>query len=363
MTRANASVLTDARTLQLESFPVPDEIGADEALLAVEANGMCGSDWSQYEGELAKLAPFPVVPGHETVGRLERVGDQAAKRWGVSQGARVAVESIAPCGACPNCRGGRPRLCLQGVIYGFTPVASTPSLSGGFAEYMVLRPRSLVYPLPEHLSTEDAVMFNPLGAGFDWAIRAAGTQLGDNVLILGPGQRGLCSVVAAHEAGAGRVIVAGRGRRPWKLRLAEKLGATHVIDTDKTTLEDAIRDITDGAGVDRAIDTTPGAIEPLRAAIHALRPEGTLVLGGLKHGADLPEIDDHVIRKALTVKGVAMVSEWGKEQAIRVLGTGRYDFSEFHTHTIPLGELDRAMRILGGEVDGEEAMHITVVPG
>lgn len=363
MLTSRASVLVGPRSLELTSFAVPSELGPDEALVAVEANGLCGSDWYQYQGGLVDLAPYPVVAGHETVGHIELVGEVAAQRWGVRVGDRVAIESVAPCGACPNCRGGRWRLCLEGVIYGFTTATNGHPLSGGFAQHMVLRPRSLVYPVPDHLSTEDAVLYNPLGAGFDWAIRAAGTQVGDTVLILGPGQRGLCCVVAAREAGAGKVIVAGRGRRPERLRLAQQMGATHVIDTDRTDLVEAIRDVTDGAMVDRAVDTTPGALEPLRGALHSLRPEGTLVLAGLKHGRDLPELDDHVIRKALTIRGVAMVSEWGKEQAIRVLSSGRYDFAPFHSHTMRLAELDVAMRILGGEIDGEDALHMTVVPG
>src|SRR5204862_5817727 len=106
---------------------------------------------------------------------------------------------------------GRDRL-----IYGLTPLARAPGLLGGYAQHVVLQPNTDVYPLPDHLSPEDAVLFNPLGAGFDWTCRVGGTRVGDSVLIIGPGQRGQCCVVAAAEAGASRIIVAGRGRRPWK---------------------------------------------------------------------------------------------------------------------------------------------------
>lgn len=359
---SRAVVQTGERRLELTEFPVPDAIGDDEAVLAVEANGMCGSDWAQYLGGLTKYAPFPVIPGHETIGRIERVGERAAHRWGVAEGARVAVESAVPCGTCPRCRAGRWLACTQVQIYGLTTTTDEPPLSGGYAQYMVLRPNSIVYPLPDHLSTEDAVFFNPLGAGFDWAVSAAGTRVGDTVVIMGPGQRGLACVIAAREAGAARIIVGGRSARPWKLELASELGATDVVDTDHASIVEAVRDITGGAMADRAIDTTPAALQPVVDAMESLRPEGTLVLAGMKHGAGLPDIDTNVITKALTVRGVSMASAWGKEQAIRTLASGRDDLSRLHTHTVPIDDLDRAMRILGGEVDGEEAMHITVTP-
>lgn len=353
---------TGDRTLELVELPLPARLGDDEAILAVEANGMCGSDWAQYTGALTQHAAYPVVPGHETIGRITRVGDRAAHRWGLSEGARVAVESAVPCGACARCRAGRWLSCTAATIYGFTTATDEPALSGGYADYMLLRPNTVVYPLPEHLSTEDAVFFNPLGAGFDWAVEAAGTRVGDTVVITGPGQRGLSCVIAAREAGAARIIVGGRGQHPWKLDLALALGATHVVNTDAHRLIDVVNDVTDGDMADRAIDTTPGAVQPMLDALDVLRSEGTLVLAGLKHGHGIPEIDGTIIKKALTVRGVAMASAWGKEQAIRVLASGRYDLAPLHTHTVGLHELDRAMQILGGEVRDEHPLHITVTP-
>jgi len=360
---ARAAVQTGPRRIELQALAVPDGLGADEAVLAVEANGMCGTDWEQYKGALAAHASYPVIPGHETVGRIARIGPTAAARWGLAEGDRVAVESTVPCGKCPNCLADRWLFCDRRLIYGLTTVANAPALSGGYAEYLVLRPNSMVYPMPEHLSSEDAVFFNPLGAGFDWAVRIAGTGVGDTVVIMGPGQRGLACVVAAREAGAARIIVAGRGRRPWKLDLALQLGATHVVDTDRQSLPGMVADITDGALADRAVDTTPAAVQPVLDALDSVRAEGTIVLSANKSPDEIPGLTAKVISKALTLKGAYSVSEWAKRQAIRVLASGRHDLSALHTHTMRIEDLDRAMRILGGEVAGEEALHITVTPG
>jgi threonine dehydrogenase-like Zn-dependent dehydrogenase len=358
---ARAAVQVGDRAIEVRALPIPDDLGEDGALLAIEANGICGTDLDQYNGALAAHVPYPVVAGHEIVGRLERVGDRAARRWGVGPGDRVAVESTVPCGACPNCRSGRWLACSRRVIYGLNPLADEPGLSGGNAEYLVLRPNSMVYPLPDHVGTQDAAFFNALGSGFDWGVRLAGTTVGDTVVIVGPGQRGLACVVAAADAGAERIVVAGRGGKPWKFEAARALGATAVVNVDEESLVDVVQHLTGGAMADRVIDTTPAggvlAVEALRCA----RPEGTVVWGAAK--PDLTgDASRLVVSGALTVRGAYSVSPWAKRQAIAVLAAGRHDLSMVHTHTFSFGELDRAMAVFAGHVDGEEAVHVTIVP-
>src|SRR5215475_13060504 len=97
---------------------------------------------------------------------------------------------------------------------------------------MYLDPCSIVHRVRKDVPAPIAVMFNPLGAGFRWAVEIPRTGPGDTVLVLGPGQRGLASVVAARAAGADRVIVTGLGRDARKLALSRELGADHVIDVE-----------------------------------------------------------------------------------------------------------------------------------
>jgi threonine dehydrogenase-like Zn-dependent dehydrogenase len=359
--QARAALLTGPRQVSMSTMDIPDVLGPDEALLAVEACGMCGTDYEQFLGHVP--VDYPYVAGHEIVGRIERIGAVAAERWKLGTGARVAVESIVSCGSCTMCKQGRALFCPQRLIYGLTPAARAPGLLGGYAEYLVLQANTEVYPLPDHLSVQDAVLFNPLGSGFDWACRAAGTQVGDSVLIIGPGQRGLCSVLAANETGASRIIVAGRGRRPWKLDLARELGATDVINTDEQSLVDTIREMTNGEWIDRVIDTSPMATGPVLEAIECVRPEGTVVLAGMKEaGGDLGAAANAIMRKAATVRGVFSVSDWAKRQAIKSLSAAKYPVERLHTHTFSIDELDQACQILGGEIEGNDAIHITVTP-
>jgi threonine dehydrogenase-like Zn-dependent dehydrogenase len=359
---SKAAVLVGPRRVELQDLPVPDELGEDEALVAVEATGLCGTDWEQYLGNLSGSVAFPVVSGHETIGRIVALGDTARQRWGLGEGSRVAVESTRPCGSCQPCQQGRWLYCSSRVIYGLTTTTNTPALSGGFAQYLVLRSNSRVYPLPEHLSTEDAVFFNPLGAGMDWGVRIAGTQPGDTVLIIGPGQRGLATLLAVRDAGARCVVVVGRGRRPWRLELARQLGATAAVNSDDTAIVPAVLEATGGTMVDRVIDTS-GDLAPLQAAYELARPEATIVLGARKSGS-LPfsVMTEALLSKALTLRGAYSVSEWAKVEAIRLLAAGKYELGEVHSHTIGMERLDLALRTLGGEVDPERAMHITVTP-
>jgi threonine dehydrogenase-like Zn-dependent dehydrogenase len=362
--QSRAAVQTGARRVAIEEMSLPDLLEADMAVLAVEANGMCGSDWEQYRGTPSSsgFVRFPVVPGHETVGRIERLGERARARWGVEVGDRVAVNSLVSCGACRHCLAGRRLFCPERFVYGYTPTTVWPGLWGGYAQHMLLRPNTILYPLDESVSAEDAVLFNPLAAGFDWVCRAGEMRVGDTVVIIGAGQRGLCSIVAAVEAGAARVILAGRGRHPWKLDLARELGATHVVDLDRESLAASVADVTGGEMADVALDTTPIATEPVRMALDCVRPEGVVVLGGIKGSEAGIEglAPDRLCARAITVRGVVGVGDRAKEQAVRVILSRRFPLNRLHTHTLRLEEIDRALRIMGGEVGGEDALHVTI---
>src|SRR3970040_1589460 len=108
--KCRAIVQEGPRRLSGQEFPLP-ETGPEDALLRVEACGICGSDYEPYAG--APPAPIPVIPGNEPVGIIEQIGEVAARRWGVSRGDRVAVEALLPCGHCRECVAGRQRFCRR----------------------------------------------------------------------------------------------------------------------------------------------------------------------------------------------------------------------------------------------------------
>jgi threonine dehydrogenase-like Zn-dependent dehydrogenase len=333
--------------------------------LRIEACGICGSDVEQYDGTLR--LPYPVIPGHEPVGIIEEIGTLAAQRWGVKRGDRVAVEALIPCGFCEDCVQGRYRLCRAGgptlSAFGYRPTTLPPSLWGGYAEHMYLPPHALVHRIDPSLPAEIAVMFNPLGAGIRWAATMPRTAIGETVVVLGPGQRGLASVIAAREAGAGCIVVTGLSRDAHKLELARGFGAQHTVDVEHEDVVARVREITDGRMADVVVDVTAYAVEAVTQAVDLARRGGRIVLGGVKGPTPVPGfLSDKAVRKELTIMGAFAVDWASYDTAIRLIESRKYELEGMHTHTVRLADADRALRLLAGQVEGEQAVHIALVP-
>ncbi|HUF53622.1 MAG TPA: zinc-binding dehydrogenase [Dehalococcoidia bacterium] len=352
-TTSRAVVQTAPRTLEMRELPLPD-IGDDDALLRIEACGICGSDYEQYEGVLP--VRFPVVPGHEPVGRIERIGPQAAERWGVAEGDRVCVEALLPSPEGLIGRGGLS-------AYGHLSVDRPPGLWGGFADYLYLAPNAVVHRIDDAIPPEIATLFNPIGAGFRWAVAMPQLQPGETLVVLGSGQRGIASVIAAKEAGAGTVIVTGLARDANKLALAKEFGADITVSVEAEDVRAIVRDATDGRGADVVIDVTAYATEAVTQAIDLARRGGRVVLAGTK-GQNAVEgfFSDRIVMKELTLIGALGVDYDSYERAIRLIESGKYPLERLHTHTVPLTEAERALDLLAGKVAGEEAVHIALVP-
>jgi threonine dehydrogenase-like Zn-dependent dehydrogenase len=357
-----AAVQVGPRHIEIQEFPRP-EIGPDYGLLRVEANGICGSDVETYKGHLGN-ATDPFIPGHEPLGIIEEVGERAAQRWGVAPGDRVALEIIVPCRSCQRCLTGRYQSCRNRTVgHGVTPLRVAPGLWGGLAEFIYLSPGAILHPIDKTLPAEVAVMFNPLGAGVRWACHLGGVGLGDTVLVLGAGQRGLAAVIAARAAGAGTVIVTGLAVDAHKLALAREFGADHTIVVDETDTLQRVTELTDGQLADVTLELTPMATAPVTDALLATRHGGRVVLAGLKGGKEVPLVTDQIINRALTVIGAFGVDARAYAEAIRIIESRRFPLERLHTHTFGLDDTARAIEALAGELAGEAAVHVSVHPG
>ena len=264
-------VQSGPRQMELREFERP-AIGADDALVRVEACGVCGSDVEQYNGHLWREGSKPSIPGHEPLGVIEEIGDRAAARWGVEPGDRVAIEIIIPCHTCDLCLAGRYQACRnRRGAHGVTPIEKEPSLWGGFADYICLHPDSIVHKMRKDIPADVAVMFNPLGAGFRRAVDYGKTGIGDTVLVLGPGQRGIAAVIASKLSGAATVIVTGLARDAAKLALGKELGADHTINVGEESTVEKVMDLTGGVGAVVVLEPTPIASAPVLDAIESVR--------------------------------------------------------------------------------------------
>jgi threonine dehydrogenase-like Zn-dependent dehydrogenase len=354
-------VQTAARTLEPRDLPLP-EISDDTALLRIEACGICGSDYEQYEGVLR--TPMPAIPGHEPLGIIEQIGDAAAKRWGVDVGDRVAVETMLSCRFCPACLRGDYHLCRARRIYSYIPLEEAPGLWGAYAEYMYLDPNAVVHRLDPSIPAATAVMFNPLGAGFRWGVEMPRTGPGDTVLILGPGQRGLSCVLACRVAGAAKILVSGLAADAPKLALAREFGADHCIDVENENLVERVRELTAGRGADVVVDVSSYSTEPVVQAIDCAAVGGRVVLAGVKGFVPIPNlISDKIVIKEIELKGAIGVTSSGYANAIRLIESGRYPIEKMHTHDFGLRDAELAIRTLAREIPGEASIHSCLLPG
>ncbi|MBI3735802.1 alcohol dehydrogenase catalytic domain-containing protein [Candidatus Sumerlaeota bacterium] len=351
------------RKLVARDLPIP-EIDDDGALLRVEACGICGSDAEQFNGVIK--VRLPLIPGHEPLGIIEKIGDRAAKRWGVEVGDRVAVETMIPCGHCRTCLNGKYTLCKSrgGMFaYSYIPLSQEPGLWGAYAEYMYLDPNSIVHKMRKDIPPGIAVMFNPLGAGFRWGVEIPKTGPGDTVLILGPGQRGLASVIAAKAAGAAKIIVTGLTRDAPKLALAKEFGADHVIDIEQENARERVRELTNGEGADVVIEVSANAPEPVAESLHYVASGGRIVLAGVKGRKAVPEfISDLIVIKEITILGALGVTSKSYDSAIRVIESGKVPLDRMHTHEFPLEAAELAIKTLAGETSGPASIHSCLVP-
>jgi threonine dehydrogenase-like Zn-dependent dehydrogenase len=190
-----------------------------------------------------------------------------------------------------------------------------------------------------------------------------GTGPGDTVLILGPGQRGLASVIAAREAGAAKILVTGLAADARKLALAREFGADHTIDVENEDVRRRVRELTDGAGADVVLDVSSWATDPVREAIDCVRPGGTVVLAGVKGFRPVPDfVSDKIVLKEVTVRGAIGVTSSGYRNAIRLLESRRVPVERMHTHRFDLRDAELAIRTLAREIPGEESIHSCLIP-
>lgn len=257
-TTYKAVVATAPGQLELVERPIPTP-GIGQVRIRVEACGVCHSDSATVEGFAG--VPYPRVPGHEVIGRIDALGD-GVQGWSVGQ--RVGVGFLAgEDGTCPSCRQGDPVTCQNPVITGMTT-------DGGYAEIMVAEARGLVN-VPEDLDAAEAAPLLCAGLTTFNALRHSGAQAGDVVAIHGLGGLGHLGVQFARKMGFHTVVIA-RGAN--KADMALSLGAHRYIDATTENVAEVLRSL---GGAKVVLGTAPSA-QGMTDTIPGLSPRGQLVV-------------------------------------------------------------------------------------
>jgi threonine dehydrogenase-like Zn-dependent dehydrogenase len=348
---SSAAVLVDyQQPLQRRSYPLPDETGAGEALVRIEMAGICGTDVHLWLGQLS--IPLPVILGHETVGRIERLGPGLINDWRgfpLAAGDRITWASSIVCGECYYCRlKSQPTRCLRRKAYGISYSADeSPHLRGGYAEYIVLRSGTAIFRIPYRLPTEAVV-----GAGCALATAVHGFEraamsLGDIVVIQGAGPVGLASLALAKQSGASRIILIGAPDH--RLELARRFGADEVVSIEEFADPEARRrlvlDRTGSYGADLVVEAVghPAAVPE---GFELCRDGGTyLVLGQYANAGDVPFNPHTITRKQLNVLGSWAFEPRHVDFGLKLLeGTHWKDlFASEVTHRFSLDQASEAL--------------------
>lgn len=285
-----AMLLTEYKNLQVTEVEEP-EVGPDDVLIKVEACGICGSDIHGYDGSTGRRQP-PIVMGHEASGTVVSTGSNVTD---LPEGTRVTFDSMVSCGSCDFCRQGHANLCDSRMVLGVS--CDEFQRPGAFAERISV-PRRIVYQLPDQLSFEHAALVEAVSV----AVHAANVTpvvLGDTAVIVGAGMIGLLTIQAIKAAGASRVIAVDINDN--RLKVAQQLGATDVINGKSVDAVQAIRDLTGGRGADIALEVV-GSTPTVQTAIESVRKGGNVTLvGNLAPTIELPL--QSVVTREISLRG------------------------------------------------------------
>ena len=353
-TTCHAMVLTAPETLEMKTFSIPDT-GDEDGLLEVELVGVCGSDPGIFKGlPTHGPRPFPLIMGHEIVGRVAKMGLSAQKRFGVKEGDRVVVEYAIGCGTCNACLSGLYTMCENKFYYGsMISCQAPPHLFGAYSEYLYIHPRAKVHKIGDEISPEVGVMISAVIAnGIRWLRQIGELSIGQTVVILGPGPQGMAGVAAAKECGAGSIFMIGLEQDKDRLEMAKRFGADRVINADRDDPLTVIREATGGKMAHVVMDVT-GHPAGAEMALPLTGRRGTVVLPGIykrkKAYLDL----DHVVLNEIRLLGAYSQDFRAVIPAIKVAREGCYPWADMITHRFPLSEAERAVRLVGGASGGE----------
>ncbi|MCR3749971.1 S-(hydroxymethyl)mycothiol dehydrogenase [Lentzea californiensis] len=327
----------------VETILVPDP-GPGEALVKVQACGVCHTDLHYREGGIND--EFPFLLGHEAAGVVEAVGDGVTD---LEPGDFVILNWRAVCGSCRSCLRGRPQYCFNThnaaqpmTLQDGTPLS--PALGiGAFAEKTLVHSGQCTKVNPKAPAEVAGLLGCGVMAGIGAAINTGGVTRGDSVAVLGCGGVGDAAIAGARLAGARTIIAVDL--EDTKLRWAERFGATHTINAREQDVVEAIRALTEGNGADVVIDAV-GRPETFRQAFYARDHAGLAVLVGVPTPdmeLELPLID-------VFSRGGAVKSSWYGDclpsrdfpMLIDLYLQGRLDLGAFVSETIGLGDVEKA---------------------
>jgi L-iditol 2-dehydrogenase len=334
-----AAFLTGVRTIEIREAPTPKPVREDDVLVRSRAVGVCGSDLHYYLSGCvgSDTVAYPFIPGHECAGVVEEVGRAVTR---VKPGDAVVVEPAVSCGACDQCRTGRPHTCRKLLFLGHSG-----ELTGGMAEY-VLAPERNCVPLPGKMTCVQGALAEPLSIAL-YAAGLPGSVRGKTAAVLGTGPIGLCVIMALAAEGSGTVYATEKvGAR---LEAAVTAGAGWTGNPER---EDILTEILarESLGLDIVFECC-GEQSALDQGVALLKPGGTLVVVGIPLEPRVSFDSSKVRRREVRVQNVRRQNRC-LERAVGMIHTGRIKVDFLATHFFKLDQAREAYETAALRRDG-----------
>jgi threonine 3-dehydrogenase len=321
----------------LQDTPKP-EVGHNDLLIKIRKTAICGTDMHIYNWDewSQNTIPVPMVVGHEYVGEVVGMGQEVK---GFNVGDRVSGEGHITCGHCRNCRAGRVHLCRNTEGVGV-------NRPGAFAEYLVI-PAFNAFKIPDNISDDLASIFDPFGNAVHTALSF--DLVGEDVLITGAGPIGIMAAAVAKHVGARHVVITDIN--PYRLELAEKMGATRAVDVSKENLQDVMDELGMSEGFDVGLEMS-GVPVAFRDMLDKMNHGGKVAMLGIPP-QDVAVDWNQVIFKGLVIKGIygrEMFETWYKMASLLQSGL---DLSPIITHTFSIDDFQKGFDTMGSGHSGK----------
>ncbi|MEM3660382.1 MAG: zinc-dependent alcohol dehydrogenase family protein [Thermoproteota archaeon] len=338
-----AASLFRVEDLRVVEKDIP-KISEDEVLIQVGACGICGTDLHFYKGEWK--VNTPLVLGHEFSGTVVQTGSQVAT---IQRGDRVVAEPNIVCGKCKYCRmSERNFFCENLQAIGVT-------VDGAFAEY-VKAPERNVYRFPSWMSMEEAALIEPLAC----VIRGLDNvkiPVASSVAVVGTGPIGLLKVQMVKHYGAAKIIALDVVEE--RLKLAEELGATRVVNPGKEDPEKAVLDETEGIGADVSIECV-GSSSAIDVAFRLARRGGRLLIFGVAPEHDVWQVKPFEIYNKEVSIFASYRSPYTFQRAVNIASSGRLKLKPIISHIHRLDEIVEVFNELAGK--RKQAIKVLIKP-
>ncbi len=329
--------------VRLEEAPKP-KVGPGEALIRIEASGICGSDVMEWY----RIKKAPLVLGHEIAGEIVEIGPDVE---GCKVGDRVAASHHVPCNTCHYCHSDRHTMCET--------LRSTTFYPGGFAEYVRLPAINVdrgVYPLPDEVSYEEGTFVEPLACVLR-SQRIARLEPGQSVLVVGSGMTGLLQIALARALGAGRIIATDVS--PYRLETAKRFGADEALDA-RQDVPARVRELNGGRLVERVFVCT-GVVSAIEQALASVDRGGTVLLfAPTDPGVMIPmSVADLFFTGGVTLTSSYAGSPADHMKAVELIRAGSVSVRDMISHRLGLEEAGLGFKLVA---EAGESMKVVIEP-